>query len=120
MKPFHKICLALFLAGISSCSYHYQEEEKIAPEPPACDTTTAYVFANVQPVFDAKCKSCHDGGSPDLSDYTTYKNYISSDRSKFESAIRFTGLHPMPQGGPKLPDSDICTILNWIKQGAKQ
>jgi hypothetical protein len=121
MKGFFKTILAGIISflGLYSCAYNYQEKEEIIVKPSPCDTTKNYVFADVSPIFNAKCKSCHEGSSPDLSDFASYQTYISGNRSKFETAIQFTGPHPMPQGGPKLPEADICTILTWIKQGTK-
>lgn len=122
MKRIYKFWLVslLLVPGLFSCAYHYQEEEeKIGPEPPACDTAKVFVYADVSPIFDSKCKACHEGGDPDLSDYSAYKTYISANRAKFEAAIQFTGNHPMPKGGPKLEEADICKILSWIKKGVK-
>ncbi len=123
MKQLLRFLFAISMAGISSCAYNYQEEDDVTKNPPApaCDTSKTYVYADVSPIFDSKCKSCHEGGSlgPDLSDYASYNAYISSNREKFETSIQYKGDHPMPKDSPKLPDSEICTILNWIKKGTK-
>jgi cytochrome c5 len=111
----------VLVIALSSCAYNYQEKEKeiIIGPAPACDTSKTYVFADVSPIFDSKCKDCHEFGSPALSDYASFKDYINTNKSKFENAVNFVGSNPMPKGGPKLPDADICKIMTWIKQGVK-
>ncbi len=98
---------------------------------------------DIQPIFDAKCVSCHNlttfAGGLNLSPGAAYKslvnaksdqstrNYVtpgSPDNSYLinklvgnQSNVGGLGAS-MPLGGPALPDSQITMIRQWIFQGA--
>jgi len=113
----------LFLVTLcmGACAYNTRDE---APQPgpgsSTCDTTTKYNYARILPILeDQSCTGCHGQGgtSPDLSDSTKVRAYINSNKDKFITAIRFEGDHPMPKGGPAMPDSLQKKIELWICQG---
>lgn len=87
-----------------------------------CDSTLVSFAADVKPIIDAKCKSCHytanagnlNVGLASYSDLTTTS--LANDR--LMKSIRHTGPFPMPKNGAKLCDCDIAKISNWISEGA--
>ena len=121
---FERISLTLLVTlSIGACAYNTRDETpKPGPTGSSCDTTVKYRYAQIQPILDSKsCTGCHDQGGtqPDLSDSTKVRTYINSNKDKFITAIRFEGDHPMPKGGPAMPDSLQNKIERWICQGMK-
>ena len=88
----------------------------------ACDTTHFAFLANVQPIFNTYCTSCHNttdaatNGGVDLSNYNGAIVHIDH----IPGVIQWLpGSQQMPQGGAKLSDCNIKIILQWIADGAK-
>jgi mono/diheme cytochrome c family protein len=85
---------------------------------------------NVQPVFTASCIGCHGGtamgglrmDSRDalLKGGKTGPAIVvgDPDKSLLVAAIRHSAALKMPQGAPRLSDSQIADISTWIKDGA--
>lgn len=85
-----------------------------------CDTTEFKFAANVWPILDASCKSCHSGTFPSgnlrLEGYADAKT--NADNGNLLGTITHTpGYKQMPQGS-KLPDCQISIIRQWIQAGA--
>jgi mono/diheme cytochrome c family protein len=97
--------------------------------------------ANVQPIFDANCTSCHDGALPpaglNLEPDLAYGEIVNVDSFQIPALKRvlpfdpansylfqkITGAdgilnNPMPIGGFPMTDAEIATIEAWITQGA--
>jgi outer membrane lipoprotein-sorting protein len=80
-------------------------------------------FAEIKPIFDMHCTSCHGGRAPkDGIDLSTYANVMASrsvrpgnaEMSKLVRAIR-SG--KMPPGGP-IPKDQVEKIAKWVVDGA--
>lgn len=80
-------------------------------------------FADVKPIFDQNCTSCHSGGAPkagiDLSSYASVMASRSvrpgnADTSRLVRAVR-SG--KMPPAGP-LPKDAVDKIAKWVADGA--
>jgi hypothetical protein len=86
-----------------------------------CDTTQYKFAANVWPILDASCKSCHSGTFPSgnlrMEGYADAKT--NTDNGNLLGTITHTpGYKQMPQGSSKLPDCQISIIRQWIQAGA--
>src|SRR5678816_2648482 len=90
--------------------------------------------ADIQPIFTTNCavSGCHDGNfyDPDLrtgNSYTSMFNIagcidtVNPANSDLYKRINAQAGSPgfMPDGGNRLPQSDINKVLLWIEQGAK-
>lgn len=122
------IPLAFFTGFVASCAYNAKENLDPCAQfkSISCDTTSKYTYSGEISVLmeDNGCNACHQdnaGDSPKLDTQADLIAYVSDcqKRTKFETAIQFTGAHPMPKGGPKMADADIQKFLAWICQGAK-
>lgn len=127
-KLLSKIPLAIFAVWLVSCAYNAKENLDPCAQylTISCDTTTKYTYSGEIGVLmeDQGCNACHEdnvGDSPKLNTQADLIAYVTDcqKRAKFETAIQFTGAHPMPKGGPKMADADIQKFLAWICQGAK-
>lgn len=102
-----------------------------------CGEKSVTYQANVKPILDANCTSCHEPGG---AGYT--KSGLRTD--SYDGLMKGTQFGPvvvpgssvsstlyilvagkadpsirMPHGKTALPDTDIATIAAWIDQGAK-
>jgi len=82
--------------------------------------------ADIQPLFTAKCTSCHDGNiaNPDLRAGSAYNNIVPQHvvASNAESSNLFNKLpgnnHPI-DAGFSLSADEIALIKAWIDEGAE-
>jgi uncharacterized membrane protein len=116
--------LFLIFALISclfSCEYH-TEEDIIAIEISNEDDgngnnegtpgAAATFSANVKPIIDSRCVSCHNGSRfPDLRTYDGIKNSAAIVKSEVSS-------RSMPQGS-SLTNAQIQAIVSWVDDGAQ-
>ena len=99
------VILLVAAAGFTSC-------EKFDVKPIPFDATATWHFqADVQPIFNANCITCHNGSrSPDLRDGKSYsalsKGYITAPAETSRLYV------------PRTSDTQKLIILNWLKQGA--
>lgn len=86
---------------------------------PNCPDTISFA-TKIQPLVNANCSTsgCHDAGSQASGyDFSTYAG-IAPNAAIMLSAMRSeSGVVPMPQGGPSLPDSLIQQFSCWTSQG---
>ncbi|WP_343631071.1 cytochrome c [Fluviicola sp.] len=104
--------LALFLP--SACT----KAKAPVPLPEVTCSSTISFSAQIAPMIDANCASCHGAGagtSPTLSNHAE----ISANAEAMIQAMRGTP-ELMPQGGPALPDSLIQQFQCWMEQGKLQ
>jgi hypothetical protein len=108
------VIILVAAAGFTSC-------EKIGIQPIPFDPTTTWHFqADIQPIFNANCITCHNGSrSPDLRDGKSYsalsKGYIAAP---VESSRLYVKISTDSQHIPRTSDTEKLKILNWLKQGA--
>lgn len=112
---YNKVLLCFLIVGMVSCEYNKDE--------PALKPETVSFSTDVQPIFTAKCVSCHGGSTnPNLSAGNAYNALTSNNKyidlqnpenSYFYQKIS-TG--SMAQ---YLNDKDRAIILRWIELGAQ-
>ncbi|MDX2195185.1 MAG: cytochrome c [Cytophagales bacterium] len=127
MKNVSNIMVSVLMVITVSCS-----NEKVTPAPTNANpvntntgnntNTTAVTYANVSSIFNSRnCTSCHGSGhysGYSLNSYSNSKSSIEKNTSKFLKSIKHeSGASPMPQGGSKMPDTEIKTIEDWINSG---
>ncbi len=108
--------ILIFSLGIYSCTNDNQEEFY---DSELCDTSNITFSAEIKPILDRNCKTCHLAGSSNgitLVTYSDVKKYV--DNGRLMGAIKHqAGYSAMPQGG-KLDDCTISKLDAWIKTGA--
>lgn len=111
--------LLLCIVGLLSACY-YDNEEELYPQG---NSTLDLRYADIQPILQANCASCHMNGmkqgNVSLEAYNDVKEWV--DNGKLLCSIKHeAGCFPMPQGGAKLPRWDIDKIAAWINDGAPE
>jgi mono/diheme cytochrome c family protein len=115
-QSLYAVIILAALAGLTSC-------EKASFAPPAVDPTATWHFqADIQPIFNANCISCHGATkSPDLRDGKSYDalkkgGYINAPADAVTSKL-YT---KMSSSGhmARSTESDRLKVLYWITQGA--
>ena len=109
------VILIAGIIGISSC-------EKYTFTPPKISTVdTVHFTADIQPIFNAKCISCHGATkAPDLREGKSYQaltkgGYITPPNETCKLYTKMTGA----DHSPKSSDTDKQKVLIWLNQGAK-
>ncbi|MBN9295745.1 MAG: cytochrome c [Filimonas sp.] len=87
-----------------------------------CDTVNMKYSANVLPIIQANCYSCHANGQVNggvtLGSYANVKAQV--DNGNLVAVITHAAGYPaMPYNLPKLSDCDINKIKDWIARGAQ-
>ena len=108
---------------LSSC--YYDVNEDLNPigsiDSLSCDTIAVSYSADVLPVIEFNCYTCHSTaanlGGITLEGYNSIKVY--ADNGRLEGAINHeSGFSWMPQDAAMLDDCDLALINGWINQGA--
>lgn len=90
--------------------------------PGGSQTASVSFQTQVVPLLQGRCAACHSGsgsGGVSLFDtsgnarYTTIKTRIASILSEVSSGA-------MPQGGPRLSESDVQLLESWREAGAQE
>jgi cytochrome c5 len=92
--------------------------EPCSPTAPTACPDPPPKYADVKPVFDAKCVTCHSGaaGGPwPLNDYGT----IASWQSEIRGELLGCSMPPVDAGAP-LTNEERMSLLTWIQCGAPQ
>jgi hypothetical protein len=110
------VVLLMAIAGFTSC-------EKYTFTPPEVDPNKAWSLKDdIQPIFSAKCVSCHGGAlSPDL---RSGKSWDALKKGGFvdlpaETSELYVQVAAKSSHIPKTSDVEKQMILYWITQGAK-
>lgn len=126
MKAFRFLLSIVLLAFIfGGCAYNFiVEEEVIDPSDP--DAPEVSFSAEVLPIFESKCTSCHQEGGqiPNLTADNAYASLTSSSRyvntSEPEVSTIYTRPHPdNTDSHPKYSEAEAALVLTWITQGAQ-
>ena len=109
------------VVGISSC-YNDNVEDLYGVQP--CDTTTVTYSADISPIINSQCASCHSSNSPSagisIYDYSSTVAYVISNKNKLLGSVRWDGTASnMPKGGSKWNACNISKLEAWINQGMK-
>lgn len=120
IKKYSSYTAAIFLAVLFTGCYYDVAEELYPMGATLCDTSNVTYTADVLPIIQAKCYTCHSGSAPSgnvsVDNYTNLKVY--ADNGKLIGTISHaSGYFPMPQGGNKLSSCEIATIQKWINDG---
>jgi hypothetical protein len=97
------------------------------PPPPGgnnCDTADMHYMANVVPILQANCYTCHGTNSNSGSNGIVlegYDNIVAKAQNGTLIGVitHAEGFPPMPQDGAKLPDCSINKIRSWVNNGAQ-
>ena len=113
------VLLGIFLLG--ACEYASIKPEAAPPPPPPGDSTSYSL--KVQPIFNANCKTCHNGSvAPDLREGKSYQSLFDNNLVvKFnpEESELYKVLQPGGVMAGFGNTNDNATIYYWIKEGAK-
>lgn len=86
----------------------------------SCDTSAYKFAADVQPIVNTWCVSCHNTSSPGGGyNFTSYSGVaVAAGNGALLGSIKHqSGFSPMPQGGSQLSSCDISKIQNWVSAG---
>ncbi len=119
----------IFLSGFAflflllpGCTNYNEEELYGTTQPEVCNITSATFTADVKPILQRECNSCHNTSfAADGIILDTYDGVkkVTIDKNRLFPAINHEpGFIPMPLGGNKLPACDIAKIKKWIELGA--
>ncbi len=93
-----------------------------------------YYSSTIQPIFDAKCSSCHGGAKTEAGLNLTSWSTLTKGSSAGEAIIAYNSahstlvkmatklqpaVHPASQPSSVLSESELATITAWIDAGAK-
>lgn len=124
-----KTAYYLLFIVLSSCLWlacTKANEESLKPNSPGgggnnCDTVAMKYAANIKPILQSACYSCHgnglNSGGVTLDTYAGVKAVAGNGRL-MGAITHASGYAPMPQGGSKLSDCNINKIRGWINHGA--
>jgi hypothetical protein len=108
------LALIIFLLTLVACEKYTYDPPKVADD--------VKFTADIQPIFDNKCVSCHDGSpKPDLTlgkSYNALKNGNYFNVTTPEESNLYLKLTTSASHIPKATDLEKATILQWIKLGA--
>jgi hypothetical protein len=119
------IPLALLAFALIPGGCYYDNEEELYGNT-TCDTVNVTYSADVWPVLNDNCVSCHSGAAPSgnisLETYDQIKAQAliqaGQPGSLYGAISHDPGNSPMPQGGGQLPSCNITRIKKWIDDGA--
>jgi len=114
------ILLAAVLAG---CSYNWiMPEATVDPNP---DGEPISYATQVQPIFTAKCVSCHNTGgtAPDLSSGKSFSQvvpgYVNLTTPAQSEIYTFPSPSTSVHSWKKYSANEATLVLTWIQEGAK-
>jgi hypothetical protein len=126
--PISLIILAFFLVIFFTPSCTSVSKEELIP--PGCDTVGMTYQADVVPILQAHCYTCHSAVNP--SSGFPLEGYINLHPYTVDTAGGRTctlvgnishdpGYHPMPYpiGTPMIDTCLIHQIIDWVNRGAK-
>ena len=113
------LAIALFAGMVWSGCYYDNAEEVYYYYQFTCDTTAISYAADVEPIINTQCLSCHSGAAPDgnvaLENYDDVK-FVAQNGSLHGTITATNGYSIMPTSGP-MPACNINKILAWINAG---
>lgn len=117
--------LLFIVSFVATCvcwfSCQYKKEDIAYPPVAVCDTSVVKFNADVVPILQANCYSCHSntnansfGGGIKLEGYNNILPYAQF--GLLVNAITRT-TNSMPKGSPKMSDCNIGKIRTWVRNG---
>lgn len=83
----------------------------------ACDTSAFTYAANIKPIIDQQCNSCHNGGTILLNDHAHLSSH-ALDGSLMGAINHVVGYKPMPGANIMISECDRLKIQKWVDAGA--
>lgn len=110
---------AFFLLVISTQTSCYYDNEVEQYGVTVCDTTAISYSADIKPIIDRNCISCHTpGGQQSTSPLNTHAQLNAfSANSELMNRIRGIGVSLMPPTAP-LTNCDQQKIEAWVRAGS--
>ena len=114
----------LFLSGaliciLTACEYDYIIP---TPPPPVIVGDTISYSQDIQPIFNAKCNSCHSGVNPVLTSSVSYNSLVSGNYVVANSPATSELYIVCKAGGSMssyVSSAQLLLISRWITAGAK-
>lgn len=129
MKKTILISLACIAITIFSCSKSSEDTLEPDPNPGGggnnnCDTTDITYAADIVPILQSNCYSCHGENTNSGSMGIVLEGYDNikpkADNGTLIGVITHAaGFPPMPKDGAKLSECNINKIRAWIDEGAQ-
>lgn len=118
MKQFFFAALTLmFIATISQTACYYDNEKDLYGDG-SCDTTAVSYSADIRPIIDANCVSCHaPGGEQETSPLLTYAD-VTKYTGNLDIVERTAGTSTLMPPTGKMSDCNVALIGAWVNQGA--
>jgi len=127
LKLLSKAAVITLLLSLSSCYYDEIVEVEAVPPPEIPEEQVVSYKDDIQPIFTAKCASCHPTiAPPDLTLGKSYNSIITGNYvipNDIDASILYQTLittnsgELMPPAGA-LPPSEISLVKTWIERGA--
>lgn len=119
-NPIQSILLGVICLSSSAVWAQSEPQQKTADE----DGKSVSFVKHVAPIIVAKCGNCHISGSKGRYGIASYDALMNSKSIRpndpaHSSFIEAIESGDMPKNGPKVTDSELTTLKNWISQGAK-
>jgi hypothetical protein len=118
MKPALFLTSFALLSALSAC-YYDNSEELYGTTP--CDASAVTWTADIQPMLQTQCVSCHSGASAsaglDLSTYTLVKGSLSTVTGRMNKPMGDPLV--MPPSGP-LSTCNLTKLDAWVAAGAPE
>ena len=122
MNRIIKTTIILSITILSGC--YYDNEEKLYAEvSTTCDLSNVTFAANVKPILQASCYSCHSnsnaassGAGIKLENHADVQN-LAKNGNLMGAVKHSNGYSAMPKGGGKLTDCEIDQLQKWIDNG---
>jgi hypothetical protein len=109
------LVLVAAIGGLGSCEKYTYMPEVVNP------ITPVYFQADIQPIFNAKCITCHTSiRNPDLMDGKSYESLTTGGfvNQPGETSILYLQMTTNSAHIPRSSDKEKSLVLNWINQGA--
>ncbi|MFN0214339.1 MAG: c-type cytochrome [Saprospiraceae bacterium] len=110
------VLLALVFFAQTACYYDNEVEQYGVA---MCDTMAISYSADIQPIIQANCISCHaPGGQQEFSPFDTYEGLkIFTLNHEIVDRVYGDGVNIMPPSGA-ISDCNKLKIAAWVKAGA--
>lgn len=122
MKLMLRIISVFLVVAVEGCNYREPKISKTL-------TNNGLTFTALrEQIFKNNCIGCHSGADAamgiDLSDYTELmkSNFGVVTAGNPLNSTLYLNVQSgrMPPGGPRLSDTEIKSIFDWIKEGARE
>jgi hypothetical protein len=117
MKKNTFLCMPFLLSALFLISCTKDKAPVATPIPTDCADTISFAH-QIGPLLNDYCISCHNPSNPSAGYHFTTHADVSENAMLMLSAIRHeSGVSPMPQNMPSIPDSLIQQFSCWVAQG---